>query len=66
MCGIVGAVAQRDVSSILLEGLYRLGANRCWSLGMAYEVKTRRIASETVSSTLAPRIGYDLLCGVRD
>jgi len=24
MCGIVGALAQRDVSSILLEGLYRL------------------------------------------
>ena len=24
MCGIVGALAQRDVSSILLEGLNRL------------------------------------------
>ena len=24
MCGIVGALAHRDVSSILLEGLYRL------------------------------------------
>ena len=24
MCGIVGALAQRDVSSILLEGLRRL------------------------------------------
>ncbi len=28
MCGIVGAIAQRDVAEILLEGLRRLGIPR--------------------------------------
>ncbi|MEM7561769.1 MAG: glutamine--fructose-6-phosphate transaminase (isomerizing) [Pseudomonadota bacterium] len=35
MCGIVGAVAQRDVSSILLEGLYRLEYRGYDSAGIA-------------------------------
>ena len=35
MCGIVGALAQRDVSSILLEGLYRLEYRGYDSAGMA-------------------------------
>ena len=36
MCGIVGAVAQRDVSSILLEGLRRLEYRGYDSAGMAF------------------------------
>ena len=35
MCGIVGAVAQRDVSQILLEGLKRLEYRGYDSAGMA-------------------------------
>ena len=35
MCGIVGALARRDVSSILLEGLYRLEYRGYDSAGMA-------------------------------
>jgi len=35
MCGIVGALAQRNVSSILLEGLYRLEYRGYDSAGMA-------------------------------
>jgi len=35
MCGIVGALAQRDVSSILLEGLYRLEYRGYDSAGIA-------------------------------
>ena len=35
MCGIVGALAQRDVSSILLEGLYRIEYRGYDSAGMA-------------------------------
>ena len=35
MCGIVGAVAQRDVSAILIEGLRRLEYRGCDSAGIA-------------------------------
>ncbi len=35
MCGIVGALAQRDVSSILIEGLYRLEYRGYDSAGIA-------------------------------
>jgi glucosamine--fructose-6-phosphate aminotransferase (isomerizing) len=35
MCGIIGALAQRDVSSILLEGLYRLEYRGYDSAGIA-------------------------------
>ena len=35
MCGIVGALAHRDVSSILLEGLYRLEYRGYDSAGIA-------------------------------
>ena len=35
MCGIVGALAQRDVCSILLEGLYRLEYRGYDSAGIA-------------------------------
>lgn len=35
MCGIVGGVAQRDISDILLEGLYRLEYRGYDSAGMA-------------------------------
>ena len=35
MCGIVGAVAQRDIAEILLEGLRRLEYRGYDSAGMA-------------------------------
>ena len=35
MCGIVGALAQRDVSSILMEGLHRLEYRGYDSAGIA-------------------------------
>ena len=35
MCGIVGAVAQREVSGILLEGLRRLEVCVTWQEGGA-------------------------------
>ena len=41
MCGIVGALAQRDVSSILLEGLYRLEYRGYDSAGIALIDKHR-------------------------
>ena len=40
MCGIVGAVAQRDVSGILLEGLKRLEYRGYDSAGMALVEET--------------------------
>ena len=36
MCGIVGAIAQRDVAEILLEGLRRLEYRGYDSAGMAF------------------------------
>ena len=35
MCGIVGAVAQRDVAEILIEGLHRLEYRGYDSAGVA-------------------------------
>jgi glutamine---fructose-6-phosphate transaminase (isomerizing) len=43
MCGIVGALAHRDVSSILLEGLYRLEYRGYDSAGIAV-IDDRRLA----------------------
>ena len=43
MCGIVGALAQRDVSSILLEGLYRLEYRGYDSAGVAVVDKNNKI-----------------------
>jgi glucosamine--fructose-6-phosphate aminotransferase (isomerizing) len=43
MCGIVGALAQRDVSSILLEGLYRLEYRGYDSAGIAL-IDDRKLA----------------------
>jgi len=42
MCGIVGAVAQRDVAEILLEGLKRLEYRGYDSAGLATELKRLR------------------------
>jgi len=48
---------------------YKLGITytpkkaKCWRLGAAYEVKTERLLSDTVSSTFGPEFEYDLLCG---
>ena len=38
MCGIVGAVAQRDITPILLEGLQRLEYRGYDSCGIALQV----------------------------
>ncbi len=69
MCGIVGAVAQREVPGILLEGLRRLEYRGYDSAGMAVvtdnggldtrkEVgKVQKLADELESRPLAGRIG---------
>src|SRR3990167_1592918 len=43
MCGIVGAVAQRDVSGILIEGLRRLEYRGYDSAGMAVQSSDHEI-----------------------
>lgn len=41
MCGIVGAVAQRDVAEILINGLHRLEYRGYDSAGVAVINKTK-------------------------
>ncbi|MEH6811522.1 MAG: glutamine--fructose-6-phosphate transaminase (isomerizing) [Motiliproteus sp.] len=54
MCGIVGAVAQRDVSAILLEGLKRLEYRGYDSAGMAvYDQQTAEISCTRRSGKVA-------------
>lgn len=50
MCGIVGAVAQREVSAILLEGLHRLEYRGYDSAGMA-------VISESGANDCRKRVG---------
>src|SRR5690606_17742998 len=50
MCGIVGAVAQRDVSGILLEGLKRLEYRGYDSAGMAL-INTSNNAIDCIKAT---------------
>lgn len=69
MCGIVGAVAQREVPGILLEGLFRLEYRGYDSAGMAVitangkidtrkEVgKVRKLEEELQSSSLLGHVG---------
>ena len=44
MCGIVGAVAQRDVAEILINGLHRSEYRGYDSAGVAGYVKSQRQA----------------------
>ena len=69
MCGIVGAVAQREVSAILLEGLRRLEYRGYDSAGMAIidpddQIQNRKrvgkvekLAEELLASPLRGRVG---------
>ncbi|CAA0104253.1 Glutamine--fructose-6-phosphate aminotransferase [isomerizing] [Zhongshania aliphaticivorans] len=69
MCGIVGAVAQREVSGILLEGLRRLEYRGYDSAGMAIIApngkienrkrvgKVEKLSEELTSSPLLGRVG---------
>ncbi|TAJ93522.1 MAG: glutamine--fructose-6-phosphate transaminase (isomerizing) [Gammaproteobacteria bacterium] len=66
MCGIVGAVAQRDVSPILIEGLRRLEYRGYDSagiaiLGQAKQIQRRRVLGKV--SQLALALGAEPLNG---
>jgi glucosamine--fructose-6-phosphate aminotransferase (isomerizing) len=52
MCGIVGAVAQRDVAAILLEGLKRLEYRGYDSAGIAVLDGTARLRRIPAGSLL--------------
>ena len=62
MCGIVGALAHRDVSSILLEGLHRLEYRGYDSAGIAVidQQKLSRFRALGKVSELESRISQDL------
>ncbi len=62
MCGIVGALAQRDVSSILLEGLYRLEYRGYDSAGMAliHDQKLERFRALGKVRELEARMSADV------
>jgi glucosamine--fructose-6-phosphate aminotransferase (isomerizing) len=62
MCGIVGALAQRDVSSILLEGLYRLEYRGYDSAGMAliHDQKLKRFRALGKVRELEARMSTDV------
>jgi glucosamine--fructose-6-phosphate aminotransferase (isomerizing) len=62
MCGIVGALAQRDVSSILLEGLYRLEYRGYDSAGMAliHDQKLKRFRALGKVRELEARMSADV------
>ena len=66
MCGIVGAVAQRDVSPILIEGLRRLEYRGYDSAGIAVinkntEIQRVRVAGKVTE--LAQELTQNPLCG---
>src|SRR3972149_572339 len=66
MCGIVGAVAQRDVSPILIEGLRRLEYRGYDSAGIAVinkntEIQRVRVAGKVTD--LAQELTQNPLCG---
>ncbi|MEI2415397.1 glutamine--fructose-6-phosphate transaminase (isomerizing) [Orrella sp. JC864] len=66
MCGIVGAVAQRDITPILVEGLKRLEYRGYDSCGVAVYLdgKLRRTRSTARVSELSAQIGQDKLNGL--
>jgi hypothetical protein len=49
-----------------LDATYNMGAAKCWSVGLSYEIKTDELFSSTVSSTFGPTFGYNLLCSDDD
>ncbi len=66
MCGIIGAVAQRDVSPILIEGLRRLEYRGYDSAGIAVinkntEIERVRVAGKVTE--LAQELTQNPLCG---
>jgi len=65
MCGIVGAVAQRDITPVLIEGLKRLEYRGYDSCGVAVyaDGKLRRTRSTQRVSELAAQVGQDGLGG---
>jgi glucosamine--fructose-6-phosphate aminotransferase (isomerizing) len=66
MCGIVGAVAQRDVVPILLEGLRRLEYRGYDSCGVAVHTGTglRRVRSTRRVAELVAQAGQDGIHGL--
>ncbi|GAB1576650.1 glutamine--fructose-6-phosphate transaminase (isomerizing) [Bordetella petrii] len=65
MCGIVGAVAQRDITPILVEGLKRLEYRGYDSCGVALYIDghLRRTRSTQRVSELADQVAQDKLAG---
>ena len=65
MCGIVGAVAQRDITSVLVEGLRRLEYRGYDSCGVAVHAdgELRRTRSTQRVSELADQIAHDKISG---
>jgi len=65
MCGIVGAIAQRNVTPVLLEGLRRLEYRGYDSCGIAVlqEGEPRRARSVARVSSLAEQVGQNRLEG---
>ncbi|OZI16086.1 glutamine--fructose-6-phosphate aminotransferase [Bordetella genomosp. 7] len=65
MCGIVGAVAQRDITPILVEGLKRLEYRGYDSCGVALYVDghLRRTRSTQRVAELADQVAHDNLAG---
>src|SRR3546814_1914077 len=65
MCGIVGSVAQRDITPILVEGLKRLEYRGYDSCGVALYVDghLRRTRSTQRVAELADQIAQDKLAG---
>src|SRR5690606_41823572 len=66
MCGIVGAVAQRDITPILLEGLKRLEYRGYDSCGVAVHAQgeLRRARSTERVAELADQVGKEGIEGV--
>ncbi|NLY34325.1 MAG: glutamine--fructose-6-phosphate aminotransferase, partial [Alcaligenaceae bacterium] len=65
MCGIVGAVAQRDITPVLIEGLKRLEYRGYDSCGVALHIdgKLRRTRSTQRVAELEMQIREDHLSG---
>lgn len=65
MCGIVGAVAQRDITPILVEGLKRLEYRGYDSCGVAVyaDGQLRRTRSTQRVAELSEQIAHDKLAG---
>jgi len=65
MCGIVGAVAQRDITPVLIEGLKRLEYRGYDSCGVALYMDgaLRRTRSTQRVSELAEQVAQDKLAG---